>query len=369
LIVTFISLVGYNVVATVLVAEGLHDLWAVNRPAASVGIALVAASLAIWGYDWLHRVFRMLFWISLPLFTVLTLAIVSGRAGGVVAPTGGWHWAAFVTQLASAASFNVTAAPYVSDYSRYLPSRTPRGAIIFHVFMGSALSAIWLIAVGAWLATHMGATDGLIALKVSGDAIAPGLGLTLAATSIAALVATIGMNAYITTLDSIRPVKPTSQLRVFGIAGVALLWIAVAVPFGGNAVTGVNALLVIMLYFLMPWTAVNLIDYFLLRRGRYSLRDLFTPDGIYGAWGTRGLIAYAVGIAASVPFFVVPNVYTGPVAARIGGVDIGWLVSLVAASLAYLWLSRDFDRTKEAADAAGRNEDLTSLSSAYRTVS
>jgi NCS1 family nucleobase:cation symporter-1 len=107
-----------------------------------------------------------------------------------------------------------------------------------------------------------------------------------------------------------------------------------------------------MLYFLMPWTAVNLIDFFWLRRGRYSIPDLFTPHGIYGAWGGRGLFAYSVGLAASIPFFVVPNVYTGPLAVRLGGVDVGWLVGLAAASIAYLAVSATFDAAAESAAIA-----------------
>jgi purine-cytosine permease-like protein len=355
---TFVSLVGYNVVATVLVAEGMHALWSVNRVATAVGISALAAILAVWGYDWLHRAFRLLFWISLPLFSVLSIAILVGKAGGThgaAAAEGGFNWVAFLTQLASAASFNVTAAPYVSDYSRYLPTRTPRMAIILNVFVGSASSAIWLIALGAWLATHMGVTDGLLALKQSGDATVPGLGSLLALSSIVALVATIGMNAYsamltlVTTVDSIRPLTPTRTLRIGFIGAIMLLWILVAISFGGDAVTYVNAMLVIMLYFLMPWTAVNLIDYFLLRRGRYAIRELFIPNGIYGSWGGRGLAAYAIGFGASVPFFVVPNVYTGPIAARLGGVDVGWLVSLATASVVYLAVSTKFDAGVEAA--------------------
>jgi len=354
---TFMSLVGYNVVATVLVAEGMHALWSANRVVTAVGISAVAAILAVWRYYWLHRTFRLLFWISLPLFSVLSIAILIGKAGGThgTAAAGGFNWVAFLTQLASAASFNVTAAPYVSDYSRYLPTRTPRLAIIVNVFVGSAASAIWLIALGAWLATHMGVTDGLLALQQSGDAVARGLGSLLALSSIVALVATIGMNAYsamltlVTTVDSIRPLTPTRTLRVGFIGAIMLLWILVAISFGGDAVTYVNAMLVIMLYFLMPWTAVNLIDYFLLRRGRYAIRDLFMPNGIYGEWGGRGLAAYAVGFAASVPFFVVPNVYTGPIAARLGGVDVGWLVSLVTASVVYLAISYKFNAGEESA--------------------
>ena len=358
LLATFVSLVGYNVVATVILSEGIQTLWSVNRITTAVGISLLAAVLAVWGYDWLHRVFRCLFWVSLPLFALLTVAIMAGRAGGNMAPAGGFNAVAFITQLASAVSFNVTAAPYVSDYSRYLPSKTPRAAIILNVFLGSALSAIWLIALGAWLATHMGMTDGLMALKQSGDAVLGGLGSVLAITSIVALVATVGMNAYsamltlITTVDSIRKLRTSQSLRIAFIAAITVLWIVVALSLGGDAITYVNAMLVMMLYFLMPWTAVNLIDYFWLRLGRYSIEDLFTPHGLYGAWGGRGLFAYAIGIAASIPFFVVPNVYTGPVAARLGGVDLGWLVSLGAASFAYLAVSLRFDPAAETAAVA-----------------
>lgn len=355
---TLVSLVGYNIVSTVLVSEGMTALWGINRNTAAISISLLSAALAVWGYDWLHSVFRILFWVSLPLFLILTFAIFEGKAGGSLVGGSGFSWAAFVTQLATAASFNITSAPYVSDYSRYLPSRTPRRAIILNVFLGSALSAIWLITLGAWLATHMGVTDGLMALKQSGDVVASGLGSLIVITSMVALMATVAMNAYsamltlVTTIDSVRPVQRTRGLRVAFILMVTFLWILVAVCFGGDAVTYVNALLVIVLYFLTPWTAVNLIDYFLLRRGQYSIRDLLTPHGMYGAWGGRALSAYGIGFCASIPFFAVPNVYTGPIAARLGGVDVGWVVSLIVASAAYLWLSRQFDPADEAAAIA-----------------
>jgi nucleobase:cation symporter-1, NCS1 family len=342
LIATLISLVGYNVVSTVLVSDGAAALWGANREVVAIGLSVLAAALAIWGYDWLHRAFKIMFWISLPLFTLLTLAIFAGAAGGTTPSHSTFTWAAFVTQLASAASFNVTAAPYVSDYSRYLPTRTPRVKIIANVFAGSALSAIWLIIVGAWLATRLGATDGLLALHQTGDVLWPHLGSILAAVSIAALFTTCGMNAYsamltfVTICDSLHPVQPTRALRVKVIVGVMVLWIAAAVGFGGNAVTYVNTMLVLMLYFLIPWSAVNLIDYFYLRKGRYSIPDLFEPHGIYGSWSARGLLAYAVGFTVSIPFFVVPNVYTGPLARLLGGVDMGWLISAVASSGTYL---------------------------------
>jgi nucleobase:cation symporter-1, NCS1 family len=187
-----------------------------------------------------------------------------------------------------------------------------------------------------------------------------GFGSVLAAVSIAALVASIGMNAYsgmltvMTTMDSLRPIRLTRSLRIAVLFALTAAWVAIALSFGGNSITYLNALLVMMLYFLMPWTAVNLIDYFWLRRGRYSIADLFRPDGLYGAWGVRGLTAYALGFAASIPFFVVPNVYTGVLAMRLDGVDIGWLVGGVISALAYLFASMRFAATDEAAAIAAR---------------
>ena len=212
---------------------------------------------------------------------------------------------------------------------------------------------------GAWLATHMGQTDALIALKTSGDHVLGGLGAVLAAVSIVTLVATIGMNAYsamltlVTIADSLRPVRPTVGWRIGGIVGLFGVWVATALCLGGDAVVYVNGMLVMMLYFLMPWTAVNLIDYFLIRKGVYSISALFSPAGIYGAWGVKGLSAYAAGLLASVPFFVIPKVYTGPIAEQLGGVDIGWLVSLLVSSGLYYVIGRNNVIAGSPQDAVG----------------
>ena len=355
LLATLVSVVGYNVVATVLAADGMHALWGLGRAGCAVTVSLVGCVLAIWGYDWLHRAFNILFWISLPLFAALTLYVATHPGGGAVRAIGGFGWAAFGTQLASAASFNIGSAPYVSDYSRYLPKGTSRGLIILNVFAGSAVSAIWLIVLGAWLATRLGAADGLLALRLAGNRLHAGFGSVLAMTSVAALIASVGMNAYsgmltvVTAADSLRPVRPTRAVRIAVLVGLTLLWGTSTLWLGGNSIGYVNDLLVLMLYFLMPWTAVNLVDYFWLRRGSYAVLDLFRRDGIYGAWGTRGLAAYAVGLSVSVPFFVIPKVYTGVLAAHLDGVDVGWLVGGCAAAAAYLIASVRFSTAAEVA--------------------
>jgi purine-cytosine permease-like protein len=40
--------------------------------------------------------------------------------------------------------------------------------------------------------------------------------------------------------------------------------------------------LALLLYLFTPWTAINLIDFYIVRKGHYSIREIFNPSGMYG---------------------------------------------------------------------------------------
>ena len=281
---------------------------------------------------------------------------MTGHAGGTAPSNGGFTLGAFMAVFTGSAAYNITYAPYVSDYSRYLPRDTRPTPIIVAVFVGAAASAVWLIALGAWLASHLGATDGLVALRDAGDNVIHGLGSLLAVLSVLALIATMGLNAYsgmlsaVTGVDSVRPVNPNRRIRVVTILVLAVVWAIVGIGFGGNFLSALFSSLQYMLYLLVPWTAVNLVDYFAVRRGHYAITDLFTPNGIYGAWGRRGLTCYFVGLVSMVPFVVLLAypAYTGFIAARLGGVDYSILVGLLVSGGLYYLLTRSLDVAAEA---------------------
>ena len=361
------TFIGFNVVDSLIAADGINHIWGIDARVTTLVLAAVATALAIWGHDFVHLVFKLMFWISLPIWTLVSLAILMRYAPIQqleVADAGGFSLIAFATQFAAAASYNITYAPYVSDYSRYLPVNTRRWAIIFSVFSGSALSASWLIVLGAWLAARTGATDALVAVLQVGNRMGPGLGLALCLSSIGALVAAMGMNAYSATLtfltgwDSFTTHHQGRSLRLATIMGIVVTWVTITLASGSNSIGTLGATLVLMLYLLCPWTSVNLVDYFVLRKGRYAIVDLARADGIYGAWGQRGLVSYGAGLAASVPFFVVPGLWVGPIAARLGGVDLAWVVGLAVSGLCYLWTNRHFDLAHEADAIARSNAEL-----------
>src|SRR6202035_284629 len=306
---------AFNVADQVLMSTGLHGAFGWNAGLVAIVTAVLAALLAIFGYDWVHRVFRFLLVISLPCYAIISVAILVGHAGGT-APhhPGSFVFAAFMAQFSVAAAYNITYAPYVSDYSRYMPRDTSPRGIITAVFFGASGSAVWLIAMGAWLATRLGATDGLVGLQVAGDKVAAPLGSITAVLSATALLATMGMNAYggmltvLTGIDSFRKITTSRAWRVLTIVGLAILWYAIGAGISTSAVSAVLNSLTLMLYLLVPWTALNLVDFFFVRHGHYAITDIFRPDGVYGAWGWRGLTAYFAGFAAEIPFMVLPSI-------------------------------------------------------------
>jgi purine-cytosine permease-like protein len=68
--------------------------------------------------------------------------------------------------------------------------------------------------------------------------------------------------------------------------------------------TDLSNFLVFTLYLLVPWTAINLTDFYLIRRGRYDIPELFKADGIYGRLlGAR----YRMSTSARRPPVLVPG--------------------------------------------------------------
>jgi len=371
---------AFNVADQVLLAQGLHGAFGWNANLVAIVVTVGAAVLAIWGYDWVHRVFRAILVVLLPLVAIITVGVLAGQAGGVVSHhVYGFNWTGFMAQLSAAAAYNITYAGYVSDYSRYLPRDTPRGKIIGFVFAGAATPAIWLIALGAWLAIRLGATDGLVGLQTAGNNVITHLGGVTGFLSAVALAATMGMNAYgamLTTLagvDAFRKVKPNRNARIITIVVLTVIWFVIAKSITTTAVGVVDTVLTLMLYLLVPWTVINLTDFFFVRRGHYSIIDIFKPNGIYGVWSYRGLIAYAAGFAAEIPFMVLLNLvtlksyYTGPLASDLNSVDISWIVGAVVTFVAYLLLTRNLDVSGEQAAIDASEAELRRIDAATST--
>ena len=337
--------VGFGVVYTVLTIVGLSSLFGWFPMVVGVLINAVAAILAVIGHDALQRVSRILFYVTLPLFVVLTVAIISGHGGSVATPApGGFAWAAFTSQFAVAAAYNIALTPIVSDYTRYLPPTTRPRTLIAAVYAGTGLSAAWLMTLGAWLGdavrregcagvNHRGGRQDDARWRfgarggIGGDACrVPGI---------------VWVQRGAPNPHGYRHVRSHGDRRSrTAIAlGAIVVWSAIAIPFGNGVVGVAGGALSLMLFLLVPWTSINLVDYFIVRKDQYSIDDILDKDGQYGHWSARGIGSYAIGFVSMIPFASLPF-FEGPAAKLIGDTDISFLAGLVVSASAYLLLTR-----------------------------
>jgi nucleobase:cation symporter-1, NCS1 family len=143
---------------------------------------------------------------------------------------------------------------------------------------------------------------------------------------------------------------------VRAILSVAIVAVSLVLAIGlqSNFLTNYTNFILLLLYVLIPWTAINLVDFYLIRHGDYDVEACFDPSGgPYGRIGWVGMAAYLIGIAVEVPFMST-TLYTGPAASAMNGTDLSWIVGLVITVPLYYFLARRSVRAGEAWRRAGR---------------
>src|ERR1700754_3127424 len=73
LFATAFTYLAFNVADQVLLADGLNRAFGWNAQVVAVACSARAALLAIYGHDWVHRIFRVILYVSLPLMIIVTV--------------------------------------------------------------------------------------------------------------------------------------------------------------------------------------------------------------------------------------------------------------------------------------------------------
>lgn len=355
-VVPFIAVVGvyigFNVFNVILATDAINTVLPGARTPWYLLLVGLAVLLAIVGHDLLHRVQRWLTWLMIAVFGVLTLLAIRELRADAALAAGPFSWSAFLVQLSAAAGYQISYSVYVSDYSRYLPENTPPGKVIFWTYLGAGGSALWLMSLGAFLASALPAPDAIGSIREVGNRLLDGFGTFVVLIAVPSLVGIMAVNCYgamltsVSAIDAFTKVKPTLRLRVTGILVIAAIILAVARLIPESYLGSFNTFVLLMLYFLVPWTAVNLVDFYLVRRGHYAIGEIFNRDGLYRGWSVAGLTAYGLGLLAMVPFMAL-SFWTGPFTAALGGADIAFAVGLPVAGVSYWLLSRRLDLAAE----------------------
>lgn len=348
---------GYVVLNGNLLGATANQVVGGSRPVWAMVLGVGALVITIFGYHWMHVGQR---WTTVVLLVVLAIYAFGIVAGGHL-PSGAFDLGAtfeiapFFMVLSAALAYQLSWAFFVSDYSRYMPPTTSHRAIILYTAVGAGLGVFAMEAVGAVGASLFPEESVTVALQRSGDMVFDGLGTIVLVVGGIALIIFNSMCIYggaltaITALDSLRPVRPTHQVRAAAIVAVAVSATIVAAYLPDDFIgTTFYTILAVLAYLMGPWTAVNLVDYFLVRRGQYSITEIFNPQGMYGRWNFAGIAAYVLGFVVMTPFMYL-SFYQGFAIDWLSGVDIAFFVGIPVAGVAYYLLARGLDLEEERA--------------------
>jgi len=363
-IIALTSYLGYNAFNEALAGDTAYRLAGWPAGPAGTAFTVIALGISVIGYDLIHTAQRWLSYVLVAVLSVFTIGASAHLHFGAAA----WGRApfprvAFLTQFFAAAAYQLSGAFYVSDYSRYLPRTVGIRAPFFWTYVGAFAGSAWTMLIGALAASLHPELSIAGALQAAGDSVRPGYGNVLLGVSLIGLLTMASLNFYgasltaLSVLDSLSPVRATRAVRIVSLLLIGAVTHGLAQAIGGRFVQGFSGLLAILLLLFTPWTAVNLVDFYFVRKSRYSIREIFNPRGLYGRWNWRGLCAYGIGFAAMLPF-VHTQLYEGPVARLLEGTDLSMLVGLVVASGIYLWSHRRFDLDREWAHALRADDGL-----------
>jgi NCS1 family nucleobase:cation symporter-1 len=352
-VVVLLMYIGFFVSSGVLGGEAIAGLIHVSTP---VGIVIADAVVLVitWvGYDLFHAYDRVVSVLSFVIFLVLLVKLVGLMPAH--APASTVTFGTILLVISIFAAWQITWAPYVSDYSRYLPPQTSSQRTFWFTYLGSAVGASFVMVVGAVAAI-------VAESHIETNAPAYLAGLFPQVRWLFLVIIVLGVfaanleNLYGSFLTAFTSLSPSGKLapglsgRVVTTTVVAIIGTLIALAASANFLTNLSNFVLFLLYFLIPWTAINLTDYYLIRRGRYDIDDIFKVDGRYGRVNWRAIGIYVVTILVELPFMN-SSFFEGPVAKALGGGDVAWILGFFLAAILY-YLSTQISGSRTKAEAA-----------------
>lgn len=346
LVLVILMYLGFAATGTVLSGQAINLMFGVANPEFGIiAFGVLTGVVAIIGYRLIHVLGRIATIVSILGFGYLTIRLFGNYDIPQVFGQKPFSVASLLLTISLSAGWQMTYAPYVADYSRYLPSNTSNAATFWNCLLGSAIGAqlamtfgVLVAALGAgFLKNQVGFMGELAGASV---AIVVYFVIVMGKLTINCLNAYGGFMTMLTTVTSFSNERRISQAaRIAYIVAFVALSVVVALFASNDFLANFKNFVLLLLAVFVPWSAINLVDYYLISKERVDIPALYDPNGRYGAynWGTLG--CYIIGIVVQIPF-VNQAMYQGALSRMLGDTDISWIVSLIVTSVLYYGWAR-----------------------------
>ncbi|WGW11032.1 cytosine permease [Saxibacter everestensis] len=356
-LIATVMFIGYFSSNLVVASDSLTAV----LPGASGNLMLILCTLfslvvSVFGYTLVRAVTA---WSSYVVGALVLISFIALAVGGDITQylgKGEFSLTGFFAMVAIGVVWQLTYAPYVSDYSRYMPRDTGTRGAFWGSYTGCVLSSILLMVLGAVVGLAVDNADTMAGL---GGLLGPVLaaivlfGFALAASAGNSVNVYCSCLCLLTLIETFRRGwRPMMRARLIATLALHVVGLTIAFAAATSFASSYFNFLSILLYLLIPWSAVNLVDYYLIRRADYAIDDFFAPDGgRYGRWNPGAMIVFVVGVLVQVPFMST-TIFVGPVAAAMDGLDIAWLVGFAVSAGLYILLARVWPRLVRIAPSA-----------------
>jgi nucleobase:cation symporter-1, NCS1 family len=352
LVLVILLYLGFAATGTVLAGQAINQIFSVDAPALGIILfGLLTAFVATLGYRYIHIMGRVSTVVGIIGFTYLAIRLFIQYDVGSLLGVKPFEMPTFLLAISLGAGWQLTYGPYVADYSRYLPRSTPERTTFLSTLAGSVLGSQWSMTFGALVAAipvtagvaFLDEQVGFLGQLGGGGVIALVIYLVIVVgkLTVNCLNAYGGFMSIVTTVTAFtRSVRISRVARAAFIAAFVLVSVLIALLATEHFLSNFRNFILALLMVFTPWSAVNLVDYYLISKERVDIPAMYDPDGRYGRWNVVALVSYAIGIVVQIPFMA-QALYTGPLTEKLGGADISWLVGLVVtAAIYYPWAKR-----------------------------
>lgn len=300
-------------------------------------VVLVQVGVAFIGHNMVHQFEKVLFPYLAIAFAAATLIILAQTHYGLgfnpKAPVAfGGPSGAFILAVFIAYGYAVGWNPYASDYSRYLAQDSSPWRVGLAAGLGVFVSCAVLEVAGAGAATisALGSNPTTQFTSPLPELLQVLVLLGIAAGGVAANV----LNIYSASMSFLTlGIRLGLRLRRAIVAlSFGVLGLVVALSLQANVGPGskYESFLLLITYWITPFLAVTLIDYW-LRRGRYEEAEFY--DSGRRPW--QGVVAMLAGMVAAVPFWD-QDLFTGPIPQshpELG--DLSFFIGFIVSGLVY----------------------------------
>ena len=327
--------IGWAAVTIILGGQAAHSLVpAIPYWLAALVLVTLQLIVAVYGYNMIHFLERILAVVLFVGFTIITVVSISrGWEGGFstnssapwwVGGVGGW-----ITFGGYFLSFLIAWWPFASDYSRYLPDNDQVSRRTgFWTFLGNFVSLSWLGITGALLGSSAQTGESPIEalVRMTGPWHAVALLVVMLSSFSQNFLNVYGGAISVQTLR-IPVSRRTAVIAICTVAYVISLWA------DENFEAKFKNFLFMGAYLIAPFGAVLMLDYvFGHRHRRDRIEELFDATRIL-EWG---FVAWLIGAVVSIPFWNL-SFYVGPIAkAHPEWGDLSYFVGFGVGAIAYL---------------------------------